>query len=159
MFSVSCVRSDVRTSCDFVRFFPDRKLKRCATGPNQICKWRNPRFRRAWGTIRRTNLPRELDRCEFNIINVRIATIFNRASPEGRAGGNGWALPGLVVGVQVAISPASAHNQSSYYQRSYALMSISVGVILILSGCPFAMFNNCALVNGTASAKSSPLTA
>ena len=92
MFSVSCVRSDVRTSCDFVRFFPDRKLKRCATGPNQICKCRNPRFRRAWGTIRRTNLPRELDRCEFNIINVRIATIFNRASPEGRAGGE-WMGP------------------------------------------------------------------
>ena len=137
MFSVSCVGSDVRTSCDFVRFFPDRKLKRCATGQNQICKCRNPRFRRSWGTIRRTNLPRELDKCEFSIINVRIATIFNRASPEGRAGGNGLALPGLI----------------------YAVICISVGVILILSGCPLAMFNNCALVNGTASAKSSPLTA
>ena len=137
MFSVSCVGSDVRTSCDFVRFFPDRKLKRCATGQNQICKCRNPRFRRSWGTIRRTNLPRELDKCEFSIINVRIATIFNRASPEGRAGGNGLALPGFI----------------------YAVICISVGVILILSGCPLAMFNNCALVNGTASAKSSPLTA
>ena len=104
-------------------------------------------------------MPRELDRCEFNIINVRIATIFNRASPEGRAGGNGLALPGSVVGVQVAISPASAHNQSSYYQRSYALIWISVGEIFILSGCPFAMFSNCILVSGTASAKSSLLTA
>ena len=159
MFSVSCVWSDVRTSCDFVRFFPDRELKRCATGQNQICKYRNPRFRRSWGTIRRTNLSREFDSCEFNIINVRIATIFDRASAEGRAGGNGLALPGLIVGVQVAISPASAHNQSSYYQKFYAVMCISVGDILILSGCPLAMFNNCVLVNGTASAKSSPLTA
>ena len=133
---------------NFVRFRAIFKIKK-----------RNPRFRRSWGTIRRTNLPRELDRCEFSIINVRIATIFNTAGPEGRAGGNGWALPGLVVGVQVAISPASAHNQSSYYQRSYAFIYISVGESFILSGCPFAMFNNCCLVSGIASAKSSPLTA
>lgn len=87
-----------------------------------------------------------------------LLLIYDLARPEGRAGGNELALPGLIVGVQVAISPASAHNQYSYYQRSYAWISNSFGVSLIPSGCPLAMFNNCVLVSGTDSAKSSALT-